>query len=156
VATTPVLRIYPAEQQIQPGAVVLGPPVAPRFVLRRYHRRLHGDLRDLDLGQRPCFYRGCELELMGAFQDWDAGVLALQAERPDLGEWATSAMANARQEVADKELTTLPAVVVHGVPDQPGDGRTLGRDQNGPLRLRADRAPAQPDRDGFTVATSRS
>jgi homoserine kinase type II len=51
---------------------------------------------------------------MRTFQDWDAGVLALQAERPDLGEWATAAMANARQEVANRGLTSLPAVVVHG------------------------------------------
>jgi homoserine kinase type II len=76
--------------------------------------RLHGDLRDLELGQRPWFYRGCELDLMGAFQEWDAGVLALQAERADLAEWATAAMANAKQEVADRGLSTLPGVIVHG------------------------------------------
>lgn len=30
---------------------------------------------------------------MGAFQDWDPGVVALRTERPDLADWAEMVMA---------------------------------------------------------------
>ncbi|MFI5708941.1 phosphotransferase [Kribbella sp. NPDC051620] len=64
--------------------------------------------------QRQGFFQACDLEAMGAFQDWDRGVVALRAERPDLADWAEAAMAEAEQLVAESNLSTLPQSVVHG------------------------------------------
>ncbi|WP_328321336.1 phosphotransferase [Kribbella sp. NBC_00382] len=76
--------------------------------------RLHADLRELELGQRHGFFQGCDLEAMGAFQDWDPGVVALRTERGDLADWAEAAMAEVKQLVAGSNLSTLPQTVVHG------------------------------------------
>jgi hypothetical protein len=102
-----------------------GPPTPDRDARHREQRgsilaRLHGDLRDLELGQRPWFYRGCELDLVGAFQDWDAGVLALQAQRPDLAEWATAAMAKAKErDRLRSHSSRQPRLGVRACPDAP-------------------------------------
>ncbi|MEV6415426.1 phosphotransferase [Kribbella sp. NPDC051718] len=76
--------------------------------------RLHADLRELELGQRQGFFQACDLEAMGAFQDWDAGVAALRTERADLADWAEAAMVEAGQVVAESNLSTLPQTIVHG------------------------------------------
>jgi Ser/Thr protein kinase RdoA (MazF antagonist) len=76
--------------------------------------RLHADLRELEPGQRQGFFQGCDLPAMAAFQDWDSGVAALRAERPDLADWAEAAMAAARQIVAESNLLAVPQSVVHG------------------------------------------
>jgi homoserine kinase type II len=81
--------------------------------------RLHADLGELDLldldqEQRPGFFQACDLAAMGAFQDWDHGVVALRTERPDLADWAEVAMAEAKQLVAKSNLSTLPQSIVHG------------------------------------------
>lgn len=76
--------------------------------------RLHSDLRDLELREREGFFQGCDLEAMGTFQDWDPGVVALRAERPDLADWAESAMAAAKALVAESNISTLPLWMVHG------------------------------------------
>jgi hypothetical protein len=63
---------------------------------------------------RQGFFQACDLEAMGAFQDWDPGVVALRAERPDLASWAEAAMAEVTQVVAQSNLSTLPQSIVHG------------------------------------------
>lgn len=76
--------------------------------------QLHADVRELDLCPRQGFFTGCDLNAMSAFQDWDPGVTALRTERPDLADWAESAMAAAKQLVAERNLLALPQVIVHG------------------------------------------
>ncbi|GAA0944894.1 phosphotransferase [Kribbella koreensis] len=76
--------------------------------------RLHADLRELELGQRQGFFQACDLDAMGAFQDWDSGVVALRIERPDLAGWAEAAMAEVKQLVAESNLSALPQSIVHG------------------------------------------
>jgi homoserine kinase type II len=76
--------------------------------------RLHEDLRDLDVGQRQWFFEACDLEAMGAFQDWDPGVDALRRQRPELAARCERAMERAVQLVAERKLRELPQTVVHG------------------------------------------
>jgi Ser/Thr protein kinase RdoA (MazF antagonist) len=76
--------------------------------------RLHADLRELELGPRQGFFVACDLDAMGAFQDWDPGVTALRAERPDLADWADAAMTATKKLVAERNLLELPRIIVHG------------------------------------------
>ena len=76
--------------------------------------RLHADLRELEPAPREGFFVACDLDAMGAFQDWGPGVAALRTERPDLADWADAAMAEAKELVAERNLRELPRIVVHG------------------------------------------
>jgi homoserine kinase type II len=76
--------------------------------------RLHADVNDLELGPRQGFFIACDLDAMSSFQDWDPGVTALRAERPDLAAWAEAAMIEAKELVAERNLLNLPRIIVHG------------------------------------------
>jgi hypothetical protein len=65
---------------------------------------VHADLADLDLGQRQGFFQGCDLDGMGAFQDWNPGLRVLRELRPDLADWAAPTMTEAKKSVAANNL----------------------------------------------------
>jgi Ser/Thr protein kinase RdoA (MazF antagonist) len=75
---------------------------------------LHADLRELELGQRPNPFQGCDLDNMADFQDWEPGLAGLREVRPDLANWSAEAMVQAKATIAEHNVLQLPQGVVHG------------------------------------------
>ncbi|MEU8224247.1 phosphotransferase [Kribbella sp. NPDC048915] len=76
--------------------------------------RLHADLRELELGERPGFWPAADLGAMGEFQDWDRGVERLGVRRPGLADRCARAMGAAQELVRREGLLELPRLIVHG------------------------------------------